>query len=508
MSTLTRLDDCLSKRNGHLFIEDCDTIDLVRQFGSPIFVLSEDQIRRNVRRFQQAFQPGWLDGQVKVLPAAKANWALAVQRILANEGCGCDVYSTGELSAALEAGVDPQFISVNGVPKDEAHLYRSIHAGARITIDSVEELDVIEKAANELGITAKVRLRIKPPLPGFIDRTDFVAEGPVPTDLAALAYKGGLPIDVVIALGHRILKMKNVQLVGFHQHHGRHHASTRYWVEQMKVYAAAIGQVCQALGGYQPQEIDIGGGFAIPRDPFNKATNYTEPLQYAALYGLSKVLKLVGAASRYKVMAKIVDTLVTHPNKKLAPTIEAYGEACTRTLREELPKYGVNLKGLKLQLEPGRAMHGNTGIHLTTVRNLKRMTSPIRYNVIVVDTTEFWFTGGRYEHHLHDYMFANKVDAPAIEKADIIGRSCYGDRLYPFVPIPQVAVGDVLAMLDTGAYQEVSMSNFNAMPRPATVLVTGVRAEIIRRAETEEDVFRRDLIPERLRVTQSAKATA
>jgi len=153
-------------------------------------------------------------------------------------------------------------------------------------------------------------------------------------------------------------------------------------------------------------------------------------------------------------------------------------------------------------------MHGNTGIHLTTVRNLKRMTSPIRYNVIVVDTTEFWFTGGRYEHHLHDYVFANKVDAPPLAKADIIGRSCYGDRLYPFVPIPQVVVGDVLAMLDTGAYREVSMSNFNAMPRPATVLVTGDRAEIIRRAETEEDVFRRDLIPERLRVTQPAKATA
>ncbi len=505
MSALIRLDECLSKRNGHLFVEDCDTIDLVRQFGSPIFVLSEDQIRRNVRRFQQAFQQGWPDGEVKVLPAAKANWALAVQRILAAEGCGCDVYSTGELSAALEAGVEPQFISVNGVPKDEKHIYRSIQAGARITIDSVEELDVIEKAGNELGLTAKVRLRIKPPLPGFIDHSDFVPEGPVPTDLAALAYKGGLPIEVVIALGQRILKMENVQLVGFHQHHGRHHASTRYWVEQMKAYAAAIGQVCQALGGFQPQEIDIGGGFAIPRDPFNKATNYTEPLQYAALHSLSKVLKLFGAASRYAVMGKIVDTLVTHPNKKLAPTIEDYGAACTRTLREELPRHGISLKGLMLQLEPGRAMHGNTGLHLTTVRNIKRMTAPIRYNVIVVDTTEFWFTGGRYEHHLHDYVFANKVDAPPIEKADIIGRSCYGDRLYPFVPIPSIEVGDVLALLDTGAYQEVSMSNFNAMPRPATVLVQGDRADIIRRAETEEDVFRRDIIPERLRAQPQQK---
>src|SRR5512139_680193 len=129
MPALIRLDDSLSKRDGHLFVEECDTNELVRQFGSPIFVLSEDQIRRNVRSFQRAFQQGWTDGVVQVLPAAKANWALAVQRILADEGCGCDVYSTGELYAALTAGVNPQSISVNGVPKDKAHIYRSIQAG-------------------------------------------------------------------------------------------------------------------------------------------------------------------------------------------------------------------------------------------------------------------------------------------------------------------------------------------------------------------------------------------
>jgi diaminopimelate decarboxylase len=506
MSAIIRLDDCLSKRSGHLFVEECDTLDLVRRFGSPLFVLSEDQIRRNARHFRQAFQDGWPDGVVKVLPAAKANWTLAVQRILADEGCGCDVYSPGELSAALQAGVAPQFISVNGVPKDADHIRRSIQVGARLTIDSVEELDVIEQAAIDLEQMAKVRLRLKPPLPGFIDRTDFVAEGPVPTDLAALAYKGGLPIEQVIALGRRIQHMPQVELVGFHQHHGRHHASICYWVEQMRAYAEALGQVCQALDGFQPQEIDIGGGFAIPRDPFNKATHYSEPFQYAALHGLSKVLKLFGTKNRYNVMGRIVDTLITHPNQKLAPTIDAYAEACTRTLRAELPRRGINLRGVMLQLEPGRAMHGNTGLHLTTVRNIKRMTTPIRYIILVVDTTEFWFTGGRYEHHLHDYVFANKVDAPPIEKSDIIGRSCYGDRLYPFVPIPQVEVGDVLAMLDTGAYQEVSMSNFNAMPRPATILVTGDRAAVIRRAETEEDVFRRDIVPDHLVSGQSRSA--
>jgi diaminopimelate decarboxylase len=404
----------------------------------------------------------------------------------------------------LNAGFDPQFISVNGVPKGEDHIYRSILEGVRITIDSFEEVDIIEKAASELKRTAKVRLRLKPTISGFIDHSDFVAEGLVPTDIAAMAYKGGLTFKEVVAIGLRILKMNNVELVGFHEHHGRHHRSTRYWEEQMKAYAEEIGRVCEALGGFQPQEIDIGGGFAIPRDPFNAVTDYSEPLQLAALYAVSKALSGLGSSSRYRALSKLIDRIISKPNQTPAPSIEEYADACTRTLSQELKNQGIDTQGLMLQIEPGRAIHGDAGVHLTSVTNIKRMTRPIRWNIVVVDTTEFWFTGGRYEHHLHDYVFANKTDEKPTDKADIIGRSCYGDRLMPTVPIPEVKLGDILAMLDTGAYQEVSMSNFNAMPRPATVLVTDDQASIIRRGETEEDVFRRDMMPEHL-ITEKAK---
>ncbi|MBM4457972.1 MAG: hypothetical protein FJ011_09450 [Chloroflexi bacterium] len=496
--TIRRIDDCLSTREGRLFIEECDALDLLRQFESPLFVFSEDQLRRNARRFRQAFQAGWPDAEVVVMPAAKANWLLAIQRILADEGCGCDIYSAGELTAALDAGIEPGRISVNGVPKDAEHIRRSIAAGCRITVDSLEEVDLIEAAAAQSSQPALVRLRLKPVLADFIRHSDFVAEGLAPTDIAALAYKGGLTFEQVMAIGPRLLQAPNVVLVGFHQHHGRHKRTTRYWEAQMTAYAAEIGRVCRALGGYRPLEIDIGGGFAIPRDPFNAATNYSEPVQYAALHAISKALSLLGARPRYAVMARLVDTITGHPNRRPAPTIETYAEVCTRTLRRELPKHGIETRGLTLQLEPGRALHGDAGIHLTTVKAIKRTTTPIRWNVIVVDTTEFWFTGGRYEHHLHHYLFANKTDAPMTGKADIIGRSCYGDRLLPAVPTPHVEIGDVLALLDTGAYQEVSMSNFNALPRPASVLVTGDRAALIRRRETEEDVFRRDMLPPHL----------
>ena len=132
----SQIDECLSNRDGILHIEECSSTELIEQFGSPLFVFSENQIRRNVRRFHRAFDQGWTAGPIKVMPAVKANWLFAVQRILANEGCGADIYSAGELDVALRAGVEPKFISANGVPKSVAHIARVLETGTRLTIDS------------------------------------------------------------------------------------------------------------------------------------------------------------------------------------------------------------------------------------------------------------------------------------------------------------------------------------------------------------------------------------
>ncbi len=498
MGTKQPLDDCLSIQDGHLYIEGQDCVDLINTFGSPLFVFSEDQLRRNVRRFKESFSAGWTAGPVKVMPAAKANWNLAVQRVLADEGCGCDIYSPGELDIAFRAGFEPRYISVNGVPKSEDHIRRTIQCGARLTIDSVEEIDLIEKVAKELAQTAYVRIRLRPTLTEFTDPSDFSAEGKVPTDVVAMAYKGGLSFDEVMAYAPRIMAMDHVEVTGFHEHHGRHSRTTAYWRAQMKAYAREIGMVCKELDGFKPREIDVGGGFAIPRDPFNAATDYNTPRDLNRLNKVSRILQAVLPGKRYPVLQKLMEGVSATPNQIPAPTIEEYAEAVTSTLLEELPKHGVDPEGIMLQLEPGRSLHGNTGIHLTTIQAIKNAQAPLKWKHVITDTTEFWFTGGRYEHHLHDYRIANKADAPFTQKVDVCGRSCYGDRIMPFIYIPEVEVGDIFAMLDTGAYQEVSCSNFNAMPRPASILVKGRDAHVIRRAETLEDVFNRDVVPEHL----------
>jgi diaminopimelate decarboxylase len=506
MPHVTRLDDCLSARDGVLHVEELAAPTLVERFGSPIFVVSEDQVRRNVRRFRAAFGGGWTAGPVKILPALKANWNLAVQRVLAEEGCGADVYSAGELEIALRAGIDPASISVNGVPKQPEHIRRTLEAGARLTIDSTEDVRILGELAPSLSRRAAVRLRLRPAVSGFVRASDFVPEGPMPADLAALGYKGGLSFDEVVAAGRRILAMPNVDLVGFHQHHGRHDRSTAWWRAQMVAYAREIGRVVSALGGFRPRELDIGGGYAIPRDPHNAATDYTAPLQYGALYGLSRVLALLGERPRYGVVRRLVGMMRTAPNATPAPSIEEYARAVTGTLLAELPRNGVDPRGVTLQLEPGRGIHGNAGLHLSTVRSVKRQRAPMPWNVVTVDTSEFFLTAGRFEHHLHDHLVATKVGAPPALVADVTGRSCYADRLLGAVRLPEVEVGDVFAFLDTGAYQEGSCSNFNAMPRPATVLVRGDQAFVIKAAETLDDVLARERVPEHLAAPRLARS--
>ncbi|MEM7155290.1 MAG: hypothetical protein AAF799_20750 [Myxococcota bacterium] len=493
------IDECLSERDGRLYIEELDATALLMRFGSPLFVFSEDQLRRNVRRFQRSFSQGWDCGPVTVMPAVKANWAQAIQAVLADEGCGADIYSEGELEVALRVGIDPAQMSVNGVPKSLDHIDRALEVGARITVDSLRDVDILEDLTCDGARSGRVALRLRPTVSDFNRPSGFVPQGLAPTDLVALMYKGGLSTDEAIEAGRRIADMRGLSIVGFHQHHGRHHPSTDLWSAQMRAYGREIGRVSRALGNLRPQEIDIGGGFAIPRDPHNAATDYLAPLQLGALYAVSWGLKALGRAVRYRLLRPLLSLASDQPNQRAAPSIEDYAAATTRALRDTLDAEGLSLDGVRLQLEPGRSIHGNAGVHLASVQALKSMDAPVPWRHVVIDTSEFWLAGGRFEHHLHDYVVANKMNAPIAQHADVTGRSCYGDRLLGRVPLPELEVGDVLALLDTGAYQEVSASNFNAMARPASILVNGEEAHVIRRAETMDDVFRRDRVPEHLR---------
>ena len=161
-ATAQRIDDCLSVSDGRLRIEECDVAALAERFGTPLSVISEDQLRRNARRFTSALQAAWPEGPTRVLPSIKANYTLALRCALTQEGLGCDVFGPAELHAALAGGVKPQLISVNGTGKTRALLARAVAIGARVTLDSGSEIGLVREVARELGRRAQVRFRMRP----------------------------------------------------------------------------------------------------------------------------------------------------------------------------------------------------------------------------------------------------------------------------------------------------------------------------------------------------------
>jgi diaminopimelate decarboxylase len=453
VSVASRLDDCLSVREGRLAVEECDTVELARRFGTPLYVVSEDQLRRNARRIGAAFADAWPEGETALLPSLKANLSLALRAVLNDEGLGADTFGPGELHAALTAATPPEMISVNGSVKDAELVRRAVAAGCRVTLDSPAELDLVQAAARATGREARVRLRIRPDYAG-LDAPSELDPGRSVRD-SAVRYKPGIPLAAAAEVGRRALAADGVELVGVMAHLGRHRTDVATWAGMGASFARAIAGLCAGLGGWRPAQIDVGGGYPAPRDPTGHG----------------------GAPA----------------------AIEAIAAALAGALRDGLRDAGIDTAGIRLEAEPGRSLYADTGIHLATVRHVKHQSAPVDWTWIETDTTEMFLADLLIEHARFPVVAASRADAPPELEADVVGMSCGFDVLAPQASLPGLAPGDVLAFLDTGAYQEACASNFNGLPRPATVLVCGAEAEVVKRAETVADVFARDVVPGRLR---------
>ncbi|MGC9961253.1 MAG: hypothetical protein ABSE47_05040 [Acidimicrobiales bacterium] len=450
------IDECLSVRGGHLFIEDCDTVELAARFGTPVYVVSENQLRRNAQRFVRVFSERW-NGPVNILASIKANHVLALRRILSAEGVGCDTFGSSELWAALSCGVPPSLISVNGSGKSSELIEQAVAAGCRITLDAPRELDLAVAAARKLGRRALVRVRVRPDLSSLAGiASDFSPEGESITEISR-RYKAGIPMNEVLPLGERALACEEVELVGIHAHFARHSRSLEVWEAMMRAYGDSIARLSAAWSGWQPKEIDVGGGIPSPRDPTGRA-----------------IPRLAAEAGQ-------------------APSLDRYAEVITSSLAESLERHGLAVAGTTLEVEPGRGLYADIGLHLSSVVNVKFESEPSPLRFVELDTSEIFLMDVNLEHDRFAHLVASRAAEPPSWTCDLVGRSCGFDTIIPDAAIAEAEPGDVVAFLDTGAYQEACASNFNALGRPATVLVAGAEAWVVRRAETLADVFARDV---------------
>jgi diaminopimelate decarboxylase len=464
----TQIDDALSIRDGHLFIEGCDAAELARQFGTPLYVTSEDQLLRNLQRLRLAFGALW-PGELRVLPSIKANASLAVRRILTNADTGCDAFGAAELEAALRGGVRPERISLNGPTKGLALLERAIALGVRVTLDSIEELDLTVEAARRTGRRATVRLRVRPDYRTLQRRSQLMPETKSIHEAAA-TYKAGIPTEDLVALSHAQLERQELDISGLMVHLGRHDASPETWSGMVTAFVEVIDELLATWPALKVRELDIGGGLPVPRDPFGRAGEPAAP-----------------------------------DMSPRAPSLETYAAAIVPTLADGLRGLGLDPAVIALEIEPGRALFGDCGIHLATVRNVKRETTPFVHTWVETDTSDVWLADAVLERNRWSTIVANRAAAARTELVQVVGTTCAPDVIVANEPMPPVERGDIIAVLDTGAYQEASASNFNALPRPATILVRADTAEIIRRAETIDDVFAREIIPPRLAAESDAR---
>jgi diaminopimelate decarboxylase len=462
MTAAQRLDDCLSLRDGALFVEGCSAKSLAERFGTPLYVVSEDQLRRNARLLAAAFSRRW-PGRFLLLPSIKANSSLALRRILTEEGTGCDVFGEAELEAALRTGTVPNEISLNGAMKGADLLERASERGVRITLDSHEELGRAAAAAERLRKPAHVRLRMRPDLVGR-DIPSEMSPAAVSERIALDRYKAGIPTEDLLSIDPSEVENPWVDVAGIHLHVGRHSADPGTWRAAVAHLLELIAELSRRWDGWAPRELDLGGGFPTPRDPFGR-----------------------GLPQRADAPPS-------------SPGIEEFAAPICEDLGRGLGDLGIDPEGIQLEVEPGRSLYADAGIHLATVGNVKRQTRPTALTWVETDSSDAYLADVNLEFNRWTCLAASRASAPAAMTADVTGRTCALDVIVADAELPAIEPGEVLAFLDTGAYQEAAASNFNALPRPGTVLVTGDEAEVIRRRESIEEVFSRDVIPQRLRL--------
>jgi len=453
------------RRDGRLFVEDCAIEDLAKRYGTPLSVISETALRSRARELQQVFDAAWPHGPVTVLAAVKANYAVALHRILAQEGCGADLFGAGELEVAVRACVKPSLISLNGTAKDAATIRRAVELGARVTLDSVREIELAREAAQAAGRRAEVRVRVRP-----LVTTQTGSEGypGVPMRDAFGRYKPGIPWEDLDAAG-AALTAPELDLSGVHMHFGRHTTDLDELGHVIDRYAELIGELRTRWNGWEPCTIDIGGGLSHHADPHCRAGVATLP-------------------------------------ERVLPTAAQYADALCGRLAAGLERVGIDPAGRALEVEPGRALFGPVGIHLSRVISSKRSGMPFPHAWMELDSSQTYLPDIALESHRYPIAIDGEdADAPR-EPYDVVGVACSSDVLAHGEPLPALAPGALVAFGLTGAYQDAGATNFNVLPRAATVLVNGAESHVIRTRETVDDVLARDVVPAHLRSTAAGAA--
>ena len=432
-----------AKRNerGELLVGGQTASDLVRQFGSPLYVVDQEDFESRLMSTRRAFSDAAqkIGTTAKCYYASKALLTTEVVRWVDQAGLSIDVSTSGELAVALAAGIEGPRIGLHGNNKSLVEIGRAISAGVgAIVIDSELEIERIASVASAQDKVQAVRLRVNTGVHAFTH--EYLAT-------AREDQKFGIALVDVPDMVEKIRSHSQLKFLGLHSHIG----SQIFVVDGFVAAAERLLDVhAKLLTGGDVPELNLGGGFGI---------SYT----------------LADRPLPLDEMAGRITTAVAQKCEQLGIPVPA------------------------LAFEPGRVIAGPAGVTIYSVGTLKDVhvtdqgAAASRKYVSVDGGMSDNIRSALYEAEYSAAIASRSSDAEAT-LSRVVGKHCEsGDIVVRHALLPaDVSVNDLLAVPATGAYCFSLSSNYNYLPRPAVIAVKGGAARVLIRAETERDLLNRD----------------
>lgn len=423
---------------GNLEIGGCDVVDLVQQYGTPLYVIDEKTLRDICADYKKAFAKY---DKVNMMFASKSLCTLATSVILTQEGFGFDVVSGGEIYTVYKSGADMRKVLFNGNNKSYDELMLAIELGVgRISADNFLELDLLNEIAKSENKTVDILLRITP---GIECHThEYIQTGHLDSKFGFDLTQLDEAVDLVLN------SYTNLKLHGLHAHIGSQIFETQVYHDEIEILVKEIARLDEKFG-IKLDEINIGGGLGV---------KYTET-DYPP--------------STYEIADVIIDSL-----------------------QKSIKKYGI--ESPSLFIEPGRSIISTSGVTLYTIGSSKQVPKGRKYVAVdggMADNPRPSMYQAKYFAEI-----ANSKEEDTLQTVTIAGRFCEsGDILIKDIALPQPSEGDILCVYNTGAYNYSMASNYNRVQKSQMVLVNNSKSDIIVNRETLEDLISHDVIPDRLK---------
>lgn len=423
--------DTLSvNEKGHLTFAGQDTVELARQYGTPLYLMDEDTVRARVRLYRDTMAACMPAGSMPEF-ASKAFACKQIYRIMAEEGIDVDVVSPGEIHTAKSAGFPMKKCFFHGNNKSDEDIRFAMDAGVGyFVVDNEDELAVIDRIAAERGVRQNILLRVTPGI-------DPHTHKKISTGSEESKFGISMLTGQAVAVTKAALGCEHISLAGFHCHIGSQIFTADPFIMAVEMMFAFMKEIKEETG-FVPEMLNLGGGLGVRYTEDDPKIDYAEKI------------------------------------REIAAAID-----------EQAKKTGIPAP--KILTEPGRSLVADAGMTLYTVGSVKEIPGYRNYVSVDGGMTD----NPRYTLYESAYtlLLANRANEEKTFVATVGGRCCEsGDLIQENVALPKPVRGDLLAVLTTGAYNYSMASNYNRVARPPVVMLKDGKSYVAVRRETLEDL--------------------